>query len=102
MAGNEKRRKVRGTTMALDTMHIVIGIVIVLLAVFSFMNPEDNMFFFPVIFLLAAILNLATGNHKFRRSKRNQRQKITAIGQMAFGTVLVILAVVSAISIWWR
>ena len=98
MAGNEKRRKVRGTTAALDTMHIVI----VLLAVISFMNPEDNMFFFPIIFLLAAILNLATGNHKLRHSKRNQRQKIAAVGQMTFGSVLVILAVVSAISIWWR
>ena len=102
MAGNEKRRKVRGTTAALDTMHIVIGIVIVLLAVISFMNPEDNMFFFPIIFLLAAILNLATGNYKLRRNKRNQRQKITAIGQMIFGSVLITLAVVSAISIWWR
>ena len=102
MAGNEKRRKVRGTTVALDTMHIVIGIVIVLLAVISFMNPEDNMFFFPIIFLLAAILNLATGNYKLRRSKRNQKQKIMAIGQLIFGLALVILAVVSAISIWWR
>ena len=34
MAGNEKRRKVRGTTAALDTMHIVIGIVITLVISF--------------------------------------------------------------------
>ena len=102
MAGNEKKRKVRGTTVALDTMHIVIGIVIVLMAVVSFVNPEEYMIFFPIIFLLAAVLNLVTGNHKLRRSKRNQRQKITAVGQMIFGSVLVILAVISAISIWWR
>lgn len=102
MAGNEKRRKVRGTTMALDTMHIVIGIAIVLMAVISFVNPEEYMFFFPVIFLLAAVLNLVTGNHKLKRSKRNQKQKISAICQMIFGSILVILAIVSAISIWWR
>lgn len=102
MAGNEKRRKVRGTTMALDTLHIVIGIAIVLMAVVSFVNPEEYMFFFPVIFLLAAVLNLITGNHKLRRSKRNQRQKIAAVGQMIFGSLLIVLAVVSAISIWWR
>lgn len=102
MAGNEKRRKVRGTTAALDTMHIVIGIAIVLMAVVSFVNPEEYMIFFPVIFLLAAVLNLVTGNYKLRRSKRNQRQKITAIGQMIFGSLLAILAVVSAVSIWWR
>ncbi len=102
MAGNEKRRKVRGTTMALDTMHIIIGIAIVLMAVVSFVNPEEYMFFFPVIFLLAAFLNLITGNHKLRRSKRNQKQKISAICQMIFGAILVILGIVSAISIWWR
>ncbi|MBQ2425240.1 MAG: hypothetical protein II263_01905, partial [Lachnospiraceae bacterium] len=70
MAGNEKRRKVRGTTVALDTMHIVIGIAIVLMVVVSFLNPEEYMILFPIIFLLAAILNLVTGNHKLRRSKR--------------------------------
>ncbi len=102
MAGNEKRRKVRGTTMALDTMHIVIGIAIVLMAVVSFVNPEEYMFFFPVIFLLAAVLNLVTGNHKLKRSKRNQRQKFSAVCQMVFGSILAVLAVVSAISIWWR
>ena len=102
MAGNEKRRKVRGTTAALDMMHIVIGIVIVFMAVVSFVNPGEYMILFPVIFLLAAILNLVTGNHKLRRSKRNQRQKVLAVGQMIFGSLLVVLAVVSAISIWWR
>lgn len=101
MAGNEKRRKVRGTTMVLDTMHIVIGVAIVLMAVISFVNPEGYMLFFPVIFLLAAILNLVTGNYKLKRSKRNRKQKISAIGQMIFGSILVILAIVSAISIWW-
>ncbi len=102
MAGNEKRRKVRGTTAALDTMHIVVGIAIVLMAAVSFVNPEEYMIFFPIMFLLAAVLNLVTGNYNLRRSKRNQRQKITAIGQMIFGSILIILAVVSAISIWWR
>lgn len=102
MAGNDKRRKARGTTMALDTMHIVIGILVVLMAVVSFVNPEKYMFFFPVIFLLAAILNLAAGKYKLGRSKRSQKKKAAAVAQIAFGTILVILALVSAVSIWWR
>ncbi len=101
MAGNETRRKVRGTTMALDTMHIVIGIAIVIMAVISFLNPEENMIFFPAIFLLAAFLNLVTGRYKLKRSKRNQRMKISAMCQMGFGGLLTVLGVVSAISIWW-
>lgn len=102
MAGNDKRRKARGTTMALDTMHIVIGILVVLMAVVSFVNPEEYMFFFPVIFLLAAILNLATGRYKLGRSKRNQKKKAAAVVQIVFGVILVVLAAVSAVSIWWR
>ena len=102
MAGIDKRRKVRGTSMALDTMHIVLGIVIVIMASISFINPEEYMFFFPVIFLLAAVLNLATGRYKFKRSKRDQRKKAAAVFQMGFGVALVVLAVISAISIWWR
>lgn len=102
MAGNDKRRKPRGTTMALDTMHIIIGILIVVMAAISFVNPEEYMIFFPVIFFLAAILNLATGRYKLGRSKRDQRKKAAAVLQMAFGGVLVALAVISVISIWWR
>ena len=55
MPGKERRRRVRGESMALDTLHIVIGAAVVVMAVISFINPEEYMFFFPVIFLLAAI-----------------------------------------------
>lgn len=101
MAVNEKRRKVRGESMALDMMHIVIGIVVVIMAVISFINPEEYRFFFPVIFFLAAILNLATGKYRLMHSKRDSKKKAAALVQMFFGGALVVLAVVSAVSIWW-
>ena len=97
MPGKERRRRVRGESMALDTLHIVIG-----MAVISFINPEEYMFFFPVIFLLAAILNLVTGKYRYKRSVRNQKKKISSALQMAFGGALAVLAVISAVSIWWR
>ena len=65
MPGKERRRRVRGESMALDTLHIVIGAAVVVMAVISFINPEEYMFFFPVIFLLAAILNLVTGKYRY-------------------------------------
>ena len=101
MSGKNNRRKVRGMTRALDTMHIVVGIAIVAMATISFVNPEEYMFFFPVIFLLAACLNLTTGKYKLGRSKRDQRKKAAAVLQMAFGAALTVLGVISAISIWW-
>lgn len=102
MAGKDKSRKVRSESMALDTMHIVIGIAVVVLAVISFINPDDHMILFPVIFLLAAVLNLVTGNFHLGRSKRDNRKKMSAALQMVFGILLLVLAAVSAISIWWR
>ena len=101
MPGKERRRRVRGESMALDTLHIVIGAAGVM-AVISFINPEEYMFFFPVIFLLAAILNLVTGKYRYKRSVRNQKKKISSALQMAFGGALAVLAVISAVSIWWR
>ena len=104
MPGKERRRRVRGESMALDTLHIVIGAAVVVMAVISFINPEEYMFFhfFPVIFLLAAILNLVTGKYRYKRSVRNQKKKISSALQMAFGGALAVLAVISAVSIWWR
>ena len=101
MPGKERRRRVRGESMALDTLHIVIGAAVVVMAVIS-LNPEEYMFFFPVIFLLAAILNLVTGKYRYKRSVRNQKKKISSALQMAFGGALAVLAVISAVSIWWR
>ena len=46
----DKKKNPRNTTMFLDILHIVIGAVIVILAVISFLNPEDHMVMFPAIF----------------------------------------------------
>ena len=53
MAENNKRRKVRSESMALDAMHIIIGIAVVVMAVISFLDTERYMFLFPAIFFLA-------------------------------------------------
>ena len=47
MAENNKRRKVRSESMALDAMHIIIGIAVVVMAVISFLDTERYMFLFP-------------------------------------------------------
>ena len=49
MAENNKRRKVRSESMALDAMHIIIGIAVVVMAVISFLDTERYMFLFQYI-----------------------------------------------------
>jgi len=102
MAEYNKRRKVRSESMALDAMHIVIGIAVVIMSAISFLNPEEYMFLFPVIFFLTAVLNLATGKYWLSRAKRERRRRTAAVLRMMFGTVLLIFTFLSAMSIWWR
>ena len=61
-----KRKSPRNTTLILDWLHIITGILVVAMAVTAFINPEDNMILFPVIFFLAAILNSVNGVYRYR------------------------------------
>lgn len=87
--------------MMVDLIHIVVGIVIVVLAVISFLNPEENMLLFPIIFLLAAVLNLINGVFKIRLAGREKKKKVSGIVILLFAFLLLALAVISAVSIWW-
>ncbi|MCI8949601.1 MAG: hypothetical protein HFG49_06085 [Lachnospiraceae bacterium] len=84
----------------LDFLHIAVGILIVVLAVFSFLNPDRNLVLFPVIFMLAAILNLVNGWVKIKRSGRDRKKQLSGAGLLLFGISLVLLSAVSALSIW--
>jgi len=88
--------------MIVDILHIVVGILIVTLAVISFLNPEDHMFLFPAIFFLAGMLNLVNGIYKIRLSGREKKKKAAGIAVLMFGFLLIALTVISAVSIWWR
>ena len=50
MAVNERRRKVRSESAAMDLLYIAVGIAVVLMAAASFLDPKGNMVFFPIIF----------------------------------------------------
>jgi uncharacterized membrane protein HdeD (DUF308 family) len=94
-------RNPRSSALILDIVHIAVGILIVVLAIISFLNPEENMFLFPIIFFLAAALNLINGIHKIRVGGRDKKRKISGIVTLLFAILLAALTVVSAISIWW-
>ena len=50
MAVNERRRKVRSESAAMDLLYIAVGIAVVLMAAASFLDPKGNMVFFPHYF----------------------------------------------------
>lgn len=100
MYGQGKKKNPRSTVLIMDWIHICIGLLVVILAVFAFLNPEQNRFLFPVIFLLAAVLNVINGIYRFRLSGREKKKKLAAIMQLILAAVLVAVMAVSAITIW--
>ena len=88
MYGQEKRKGRRNAALVMDAVHIVIGILIVILAVITFLNPEGNQILLPVIFALAAVLDIVSG------------KKAGAAAQLLLAALLIAVTVVSAISIW--
>lgn len=93
-------RNGRNLELFLDLLHIVVGIAIVVLAVLSFLNPENNLVLFPVIFMMASILNLVNGWVKVRRGGRDRKKQAHGAGLILFGCCFLALSVISALSIW--
>lgn len=98
--GQERHRSPRNITLIMDWVHIILGALIVVMAVLAFLNPEGNMFLFPLIFLLAALLNLLNGIHRFKQSGRDKKKKALGIGYLVIAVLLLAISVISGVSIW--
>ncbi|MEG0369029.1 MAG: DUF6637 family protein [Hungatella sp.] len=98
--GQDRRRTPKNATLIMDWIHIVIGVLIVLMALIAFLNPEENQLLFPLIFLLAAILNLLNGVYRFRRSGHEKKKKALGIGQLVIALFLFLMVIISTVSIW--
>jgi len=57
----QRGRNERRAGVFLDVAHLILGIAIVIFAVLSFFDPEGNQMLFPLVFLLAALLNGING-----------------------------------------
>lgn len=96
----DKKRSPRNVAFLLDLLHIVVGILVTVCAVLAFLNPESNQFLFPVIFLLAALLNGVNGWNKLKESGRDKKKKAGGIVQCVIAGTLFLIGVISALSIW--
>lgn len=94
------KRTSRNTGFVLDLIHIAIGLVIVVMAVISFLNPDNHLVLFPVIFFLACVLNGIDGYMKLARAGRDKKKKAGGAVLLLFALALAALAVISAISLW--
>lgn len=96
----QSRRGERRSGLFLDMAYLILGIAIVILAVLSFINPEGNHMLFPLVFLLAALLNAIRGIFELKTCGRDKKHFRMGIFQMLLAAGLGLLGVLSAISIW--
>lgn len=101
------KRKSRNPHMAgllLDLTHVVLCVGVVVFAVLIFLNPDQHRRFFPIVFILAALMQFLHGVPKvtaYHRSHNMDKSLLAAgIGICILGVILALLAAGSAITIW--
>ena len=100
MYGNRKNRNPRSGQLLVDFVHIVICILIVVLAVLAFLDPEGHTMVYPVIFFLAAVLNGIEAAGRLRRDAKGKKRMAAGIAFSLVAVFLLALAVVSGASVW--
>lgn len=94
----QRGRNERRAGVFLDMAHLILGIAIVIFAVLSFISPEGNRMLFPLVFLLAALLNGIKGIFELKTCSKKQ----LGIFQLLLGAGLGLLGVLSAVSLWFH
>jgi len=90
----------RKTGEILDVIHLILGLAIIIMAVFAIANPDKNKVLFPLIFFLASMINIATSFFQFKMFPRNRKKQISSLIYLITGLLMVALGVISAVSIW--
>lgn len=92
------RRRQKSTGRQLDILHIVLSLIVVVMAVIAFVNPNENMMLFPFVFFFASMIRL--GSVVICLRSEGHRLNLQDGLDLALGLVLLLLAVVSAKGIW--
>ncbi len=94
------RTSPRRTGNIIDSVHIVIGVAVTIMAVFAIFEPVKYMFLFPIIFFLSSILSGVTCWYSFVSYKRLRKIKVAGIVYLIVTVLLLALFLISAVSIW--
>jgi uncharacterized membrane-anchored protein len=94
----QRGRNERRAGVFLDVAHLILGIAIVIFAVLSFF--EGNEMLFPLVFLLAALLNGINGVFELKTCGRDKKRFRMGVFQLVLCAGLGLIGVLSALSLW--
>lgn len=101
MYNSNRTRNPYSKQIIANTIYVVIAILIVICGVYALITGEAGRIFYPIVFLLAAILNFTDGIPRLFGDVRNKKRKITGVALCMLGVVLVAVAAVIARAVWW-
>lgn len=84
----------------IDITHIVLGVSVVIMAFLAILNPEKNSFLFPLIFLLASVINFCTAWFYFKMFPRDRKKHVDAWVYLVTGILIFVVFIISALSLW--
>lgn len=96
---NRKSKNPRRFPIFVDIIHIIICIVIVVLTVLLFLNPEKNQILFPVVFFLATLLNALNAVVKWKAENTRGGHLVSTFFFGIVAALLFVLTIISAMSI---
>ena len=96
----QRGRNERRAGVCLAVAHLSLGIAIVIFAVLSFFDPEGNEMLFPLVFLLAALLNGINGVFELKTCGRDKKRFRMGVFQLVLCAGLGLIGVLSALSLW--
>ena len=77
MMHSQSRRGDRHSGVFLDVFHLIVGILVVVLGLLSFLNPEGHEVLFPLVFFLAAALNAVSGVFELKTQGHDKKKRRT-------------------------
>lgn len=96
MLGYESRRSLRKIGPIIDKINIVLSILIVISGIFLVVNMKEYIFMFPVLFTLAALMNLLLAFKCYKMAEMG-RMVILAVSFLAL-TVLAVIGYIVTLS----
>lgn len=83
----------------LDLTYVIVCVLIIGLAAFLCMKPVDHAYCYPIIFGLAAALNLLSAYSKLNRFSPNHGHSTRGVFYLICGIALTVLTIASLISV---
>lgn len=83
-----------------NTVYVILCIGCTAAFVISVWGGNVTMVGFPVLFLLAAILNFFTAHIRFRKDIRGRNQRLSGIWHVIWGIILLALCYVTILCVW--